>query len=165
MGQREIAALKHSVEWEHFVTEYPDVAESEADFVDHLEAALAPTFRVAEPAGQKDGEYARHVRWLEPRIREYRELLHRTNMRAVQERMHTDGLPPVAAVVITRELLGPGRHSLEDARDIVLGDPAWHRLARIHRRTGAWLDQELERLQEAAVRIAPHQAGRPGHTA
>lgn len=151
VGQREIAALKHSVEWDHFVAEYPDVTESEDDFVDRLGAALAPTFSAVEPAGQKEagqqeGEYARHVRWLEPRIQEYQELLHRTSMRAVQERMHKDGLPPIAAIVITRELLGPGRHSLEDARDAVFDDPAWHQLAGIHRRNGDWLDRELERL-------------------
>lgn len=156
MGRCGIAALKHPVEGEHFVAEYPDAAESEADFVDRLGAALAPTFRAAEPPGREDGEDVHHMRWPEPRIREHRELLHRTDMRAVQERMCADGVPPIAAVVITRELLVPGRHILQDARDTVLGGPA-----RLHRRTGARLDQEFERLQETAVRNAPTRRTAP----
>ncbi|WP_258382770.1 nucleotidyl transferase AbiEii/AbiGii toxin family protein [Streptomyces sp. NTH33] len=146
VGQPEIAGLKHTVEWDHFVAEYPDVAASETEFVDRLAAALAPTFRTAESAGQQEGEYARHVRWLEPRIREYGELLHREGMRAVQEAMHAVGLPVLTAIVITRELLGSDRHSVEDARILVFDDPAWQRLADVYRRNGGWLDRELERL-------------------
>ncbi|GAT79849.1 hypothetical protein STXM2123_549 [Streptomyces sp. F-3] len=63
MGQCGIAALRHPVEGEHFVAEYPDAAESEADFVDRLGAALAPTFRAAEPPGREDGEDVHHMRW------------------------------------------------------------------------------------------------------
>ncbi|MFK4149834.1 hypothetical protein [Streptomyces sp. NPDC004065] len=128
---------------------------------DRLVTALAPTFappgraRTADGAGQPDGtgeaagrhgEYARLARWLEPRTREYRELLHRSGMHSVQERMHATGTPPVAAIVITRELLGPAHHSLDDARGVVLADPVWDRLSGLYARTSGWLDDALKAL-------------------
>ncbi|MBW8699522.1 hypothetical protein MBT84_07960 [Streptomyces sp. MBT84] len=146
VGRREIAGLKAYVEWEHFIAEYPDVTGSVGDFVDRLVAALAPTFQSVEAVGLGEDEYARHVWWLEPRIREYRELLKRTSMRAVQEKMHAARLPLLTAVVITRELLGSDRHSVQDARSVVFDDPSWHRLVESHRVGGGWLDRELERL-------------------
>lgn len=146
MGEREIAGLKGTVEWDHFVTEYPDVTGNEADFVERLAAALAPMFRTAESPRREEGEYTRHVWWLEPRIREYRELLHRESMRTVQKSMRAACLPAITAIVITRELLGSADHSLEDARIVVFDDPAWQRLVDIYRRDRRWLDRELERL-------------------
>ncbi|GHF04683.1 hypothetical protein GCM10014715_71120 [Streptomyces spiralis] len=147
VGLREISALAATVEWNHFRTEYPDIPGSEAGFVDRLVTTLAPTFAADVPAADADGEYARHARWLEPRTREYRELLRRKSMRTVQKRMNEDGIPVVAVIVITRELLGPDRHSVEDARAVVFADPAWKRLADLYRRAGGWLDRELEGLQ------------------
>ncbi|MGW5057323.1 nucleotidyl transferase AbiEii/AbiGii toxin family protein [Streptomyces sp. NPDC004096] len=73
VGLREIAGLKGCVEWEHFIAEYPDITEGVADFVDRLVAALAPTFRSVEAVGHGEDGYARHVWWLEPRIRDCRE--------------------------------------------------------------------------------------------
>jgi hypothetical protein len=150
VGPGEIAALRTAVEWEHFVAEYPDIRGTEADFVDRLSAALAPTFRTAAPdtedGTEDEGEYDRHVRWLQPRIHGYRELLHRKSMRTVHKKMHADGLPALAAIVITRELLGPRHHTLEDARAALFDAPAWHRLADVYRRDGRWLDNELARL-------------------
>jgi hypothetical protein len=147
VGPDEIAGLRRTVEWEHFVAEYPDTTGSEADFVDRLTAALAPTFGAVESGTEEEGEYARHARWLAPRTQEYRELLHRKSMRTVQKKMHAAGLPVIAAVVITRELLGPDHHSVEDARTVVFADPAWQRLASLYERTSSWLDRELDRLQ------------------
>ncbi|MFE9313225.1 nucleotidyl transferase AbiEii/AbiGii toxin family protein [Streptomyces sp. NPDC006706] len=115
VGPGEISTLRSTVEWDHLLAEYPDIRASAADFVDRLVTALAPTFAVDEPAEGSDPEYARHARWLEPLTQEYRELLHRTNMRTVQDRMHTAGLPMDAATVITRELLRLDRPSTEDA--------------------------------------------------
>ncbi|MEU6218157.1 hypothetical protein ABZ845_11665 [Streptomyces sp. NPDC047022] len=109
-------------------------------------AALAPTFRTVESPRPEEGEYTRHVRWLEPRIREYRELLHSKSMRTVQKSMRAARLPAITAIVITRELLGSADHGLEDARIVVFDDPAWQRLADIYRRDRSWLDGELERL-------------------
>ncbi|MET8952249.1 nucleotidyl transferase AbiEii/AbiGii toxin family protein [Streptomyces sp. NPDC004393] len=147
-GSAEIAGLRGTVEWEHFAAEYPDTPGSESDFVDRLATALAPTFAAVESTGEGEGDYARHARWLEPRTREYRELLHRKSMRTVQKTMHAAGLPVVAAVVITRELLGPDRHSVEDARAVVWTDPAWERMADAYRCAGGdrFLRQELDRL-------------------
>ncbi|MFE6550606.1 nucleotidyl transferase AbiEii/AbiGii toxin family protein [Streptomyces sp. NPDC057746] len=157
VGLREIAGLKGCVEWEHFIAEYPDITEGVADFVDRLVAALAPTFRSVEAVGHGEDGYARHVWWLEPRIRDCRKLLKRTSMRAVQEKMHAAGLPLLTAIVVTRELLGADRHTLEDARSVVFDDPSWHRLAESHRRSGGWLDRELERLQKT---VTPNPAAR-----
>lgn len=122
-------------------------------FVDRLVTALAPTFAAVDPAGeaggrQAGGEYARHAHWLEPWIREYRQVLHRTSMRTVQKRMSAVGVPMAAAIVITRELLGPDRHSVDDARAVVFADPAWARLVDVYQRSSGWLDRELERLSE-----------------
>ncbi|MEU0601475.1 nucleotidyl transferase AbiEii/AbiGii toxin family protein [Streptomyces sp. NPDC006393] len=154
VGPGEISALAQSVEWNHFIVEYPDIPGTAADRVDRLVTALAPTFAGVEPAGEADGEkaggeYARHARWLEPRIRDHRQLLHRTSMRTVQKRMSAAGIPVIAAIVITRELLGPDRHSLEDARAVVFADPAWARLADVYGHRSGWLDRELERLHGA----------------
>ncbi|PJM92459.1 nucleotidyl transferase AbiEii/AbiGii toxin family protein [Streptomyces sp. CB01373] len=104
VGPAEISALRSRVEWNHFRAEYPDIRTDAAGFVDRLVTALAPTFAVDEPVRLKDAEYARHARWLETLTQEYRELLHRTSMRTVQDRMHT--LPTAAVTVITRELHG-----------------------------------------------------------
>lgn len=147
VGLREIAGLEGGVEWAHFVAEYPGVTGSEAGLVDRLATALAPTFHRVGQTGREPGEYARHVDWLEPRTLEYRELLRRKSMRTVQKAMCAAGLPVVTAVVITRELLGPERHSLEDARAVVFDAPAWQRAADAHRRDRGRLDREFERLR------------------
>ncbi|MER6982641.1 hypothetical protein ABT317_38195 [Streptomyces carpinensis] len=151
VGPGEISALEQTVEWNHFVAEYPDIPGTAADFVDRLVTALAPTFAGVEPTGEAGGkeaggEYARHAQWLEPRIREYRRLLLRKSMRTVQKKMSAAGIPMLAAIVITRELLGPDRHSVDDARAVVFADPAWARLVDVYERSSGWLDRELERL-------------------
>ncbi|MET8788067.1 nucleotidyl transferase AbiEii/AbiGii toxin family protein [Streptomyces sp. NPDC004589] len=164
VGLREIAGLKGCVEWEHFIAEYPDVTEGVADFVDRLVAALAPTFRSVEAVGHGEDGYARHVWWLEPRIRDCRELLKRTSMRAVQEKMHAAGLPLLTAIVVTRELLGADRHTLEDARSVVFDDPSWHRLAESQRRlarqrTRTAAEDGDAKSRGAVLRSAPPSRG------
>ncbi|WP_330460761.1 nucleotidyl transferase AbiEii/AbiGii toxin family protein [Streptomyces sp. NBC_00820] len=156
VGLDEIASLAQTVEWNHFIAEYPDVTGNEADFAGRLSAALAPTFRTALSDAGEDGEYARTVWWLEPRIRAYREVLHRKSLRTAQKQMHADGLPAFAAVVITRELLGSGHHSLQDARDALFDAPAWRRVADVYGRCRRWLDDELARLEDTdAARSVP----------
>jgi hypothetical protein len=144
VGPDSIASLQTTVEWNHFVNEYPDIAASETEFVNRLVAALAPTFCAVEAPGESG--YARHVRWLATRTETYRSLLERTNFQAVLKKMRSDGLPALAAIVIVRELLGSDRHSVEDARAEVFEDPAWVASADHYQRAPSWLDRDLEQL-------------------
>ncbi|MEU8775581.1 nucleotidyl transferase AbiEii/AbiGii toxin family protein [Streptomyces sp. NPDC048606] len=116
-----ISALVADVEWDHFVKEYPDVLGTEAEYVERLALALAPTF-----LGTEEGD-AREVNrwWLELWVAQYRELLGRTDMPTVQRAMVAAGTPPVVAVVLTAELLGRERNSLQDLATTILADPAW----------------------------------------
>ncbi|MHA6760228.1 nucleotidyl transferase AbiEii/AbiGii toxin family protein [Streptacidiphilus sp. PAMC 29251] len=146
VDHQRISALPADAEWKHFSKEYPDLTGTgtAADFVDRLSTALEPTFRDIGTPGESG--YARHVRWLAPRIVSYRPLLHDTSMRALQTTMRADCLPILAAIVITRELLGAHDHTIEDARVIVFADPAWARHVALYQRVSSWLDQDLDRL-------------------
>ncbi|MFF4147275.1 hypothetical protein ACFY0A_39595 [Streptomyces sp. NPDC001698] len=52
----------------------------------------------------------------------------------------------ITAIVITRELLGSDRLSVEEARIVGFNAPAWQRLADAYRCNGSRLDREFERL-------------------
>ncbi|MGV9270189.1 nucleotidyl transferase AbiEii/AbiGii toxin family protein [Kitasatospora sp. NPDC003701] len=109
------------VEWQHFAQEYPDIPGTDAEYVERLAVALAQTFHGT------DGADARELSqwWLEPWVEHYRELLGRTDMPAVQRAMAAAGTPVVVAVVLTGELLGRERNSLQDLVPAILADPAW----------------------------------------
>ncbi|MBF9072372.1 nucleotidyl transferase AbiEii/AbiGii toxin family protein [Streptacidiphilus sp. NEAU-YB345] len=128
-------------EWRHFVSEYPALPADENNLVIRLVAATAPTFTAVETPA--DTAYARHVRWLQPRIERYRLLLAAKGMGAVQERMQKDGLHLRAAIVITCDLLGRDDHGTEHARAVVLADSAWAPWVRIGERNPEWLTQQM----------------------
>jgi hypothetical protein len=132
------------VEWDHFVAEYPDTTASAADYVDRLVSALAPMFERADPP--TDSVYARYARWLAPWVRRYRDVREREGMHAVQAKLSEIGAPLVAAVVITRELLGPDQLSLDAAQTLVTADPSWARLVEAYRRFPAALEKEFSPL-------------------
>ncbi|PYC88076.1 hypothetical protein C7C46_01615 [Streptomyces tateyamensis] len=146
-GLEHVSALRESVEWDHFVTEYPEITESADHYVDRLVEALAPTF---EPVGPPaDSAYERYARWLAPWVHRYRELLEREGMHAVQAGLAEAGTPPVAAVVITLELLGRDEFSVDDAQALVTGDPAWASLIEIYRRYPDAFEEEFGQLRSA----------------
>ncbi|MGW4897686.1 nucleotidyl transferase AbiEii/AbiGii toxin family protein [Kitasatospora sp. NPDC004240] len=116
-----ITDLVNGVEWEHFAQEYPDIPGTAVEYAERLATALAHTFQDTEDADAR--ELSRW--WLEPWVAHYRELLDRTDMPAVQRAMAAAGTPAVVAVVLTGELLGRERTSLQDLAPVVLADPAW----------------------------------------
>ena len=110
-------------EWQHFRDEYPGQPDSDSEYVRRLAAALEPTFAVFE--GGPVTEYEAHVAWLEPHIEGYRRRLVDLDMNTVQEEMAEARVPPLSAIVITRELLGRDDVSTDDARRLVVNHPAW----------------------------------------
>ncbi|WP_063773553.1 nucleotidyl transferase AbiEii/AbiGii toxin family protein [Streptomyces rubellomurinus] len=116
-----ITDLADSVEWEHFAQEYPDIPGTDTEYVQRLAAALAQTFHGTEEADARElGQW-----WSQPWVAHYRELLERADMPTVQRAMAAAGTPLLVAVVLTGELLGRERNSLQDLAPVVLADPAW----------------------------------------
>lgn len=65
-------------------------------------------------------------------------------MPEVQQAMVAAGTPPWVGVVLTRELLGgPARYGLDEARAMVLADPAWSSWADFYQRSSGLVEQEL----------------------
>ena len=130
-GYFEASALRRwhistlGTEWQHFRDEYQDQPESDSEYVRRLAAALEPTFAAFE--GRPATEYDAHVAWLEPHIEGYRRRLAHRDMNTVQQEMAEARIPPLSAIVITRELLGRDDFSTDDARRLVVNHPAWAR--------------------------------------
>jgi len=108
-----LAQLKAFVEWDEFRKDYPEVGDPAAAFVERLTAALAPTF------GGLD-EYQQRAGWLRPLTEEFRTMLIAEGMTAVQQRLVDRYYRAETVVVITRQLLGPEHHTLEDAWQVAV---------------------------------------------
>ncbi|OKI20623.1 nucleotidyl transferase AbiEii/AbiGii toxin family protein [Streptomyces sp. CB03911] len=134
-----VTGLAATVEWRHFETEYPHLAGGEADQVRRLAAALAPTFREAVAAdGPGLGRW-----WLEAWVEHYRGVLAGGRMRTVQQRMAAAGIPMAAAAVITRELSGPDRCTLDEAYALVARDRGRSWAVEHYRRNPGALESDL----------------------
>ncbi|GAA3054695.1 nucleotidyl transferase AbiEii/AbiGii toxin family protein [Kitasatospora albolonga] len=120
------AALRRAVagvEWKHFVTEYPAFADREAEHGQRLLTALAPTFAGLPDLPEEDRAHLR--RWLAAWVERYREPFARDGFDALQEALARRLGHYPAAVVITRELLGPDRHGLTETEQLLRAHPAW----------------------------------------
>lgn len=118
--------------WQHFQSEYPSVDGAGEDWLLRLCAALEPTFTRAGGTGADTGEsrYQSDAEWFAPSIEEAAE---ETDDRGagLQEALADLGNPFIAAVVITRELVGRERMSLADAVRAVLSAPRrWNQAVR-----------------------------------
>lgn len=137
-----IAEVGQHVDWDDFAAEYPHIEGSPEEYSSRLTAALAPTFD--DPAVRHLDGPALRSWWLTPWVERYRELLDRTSMPEVQQAMVAAGAPPWVGVVLTRELLGdPARYGLDEARAMVLADPAWSSWADFYQRSSGLVEQEL----------------------
>ncbi len=134
-----VAALATSVEWQHFTQEYPQADGDAAEYVGRLVTALAPTFGDAQDAP----ELKRW--WLAPWVARYRALLADKGMAETQRTIAATAAASVA-IVLTREVLGPDRYSLDDARALVLGDPAWTGWADFYAKYPERLEEHLRQL-------------------
>jgi hypothetical protein len=112
-----------STEWRHFRDEYLDQPDSDDEYVQRLAAALEPTFAAFD--GRPVTEYEAHAAWLGPHVERYRRRLAGRDMDTVQEEMAAARIPPLSAIVITRELLGRDDVGTDDARRLVVNHPAW----------------------------------------
>ena len=119
-----------STEWRHFRDEHPGQADSDSEYIRRLAAALEPTFAVFD--GHPVTEYEAHTAWLGPNVEIYRRRLIERDMNAIQEEMAAARIPPLSAIVITRELLGRDDASLDDARRLVVNHPAWAQRLAFH---------------------------------
>ncbi|MDX2646946.1 nucleotidyl transferase AbiEii/AbiGii toxin family protein [Streptomyces sp. PA03-1a] len=128
--------LVPEVEWRHFAAEYPRLGGDATAYGRRLTTALAPTFDAA-PQGA-----ALRAWWMAPWLAEYRGVHDREGMAGLQKRLAAEVGPPVA-VVITRQVLGPGRCSPEDALAIMLADPAWSQWVEIYERHPKWRREHL----------------------
>ncbi|MEU4212443.1 nucleotidyl transferase AbiEii/AbiGii toxin family protein [Streptomyces sp. NPDC026206] len=102
-------------DWFEFAKDHPGLpARQETAYATRLTFALAPTFAPAEA-----GTYARLAAAFEHLTAQLREtVLTTSGMGSVGSWLVERSLPAVCAVVITRELLGRGTCSLQDAADV-----------------------------------------------
>ncbi|MCQ4082486.1 nucleotidyl transferase AbiEii/AbiGii toxin family protein [Streptomyces sp. RB6PN25] len=140
--------LDLEAEWGEFLREYPHITGSYRDYQQRLVTALAPTFAAAGVPENGRDTYALLASWLSPSTEKYRPTLTTAAgaLETVLARMAEDGIPLRGAIIITRELLGPDTHGLDDARDRILNSAAFAQHPTWARQNMSELDQYLESL-------------------
>ena len=117
-------ALAGQVDWEPFTADHPALPSDLAEVVARLRRALAPMFQGLPALGEP--EHPAYAAWLARRVRAERAAFAADpDLTALPGRLADEGFPFWAAVVITRELLGPDRCDVSAARDLLLAHPAW----------------------------------------
>ncbi|MFB7274624.1 nucleotidyl transferase AbiEii/AbiGii toxin family protein [Streptomyces sp. NPDC056244] len=145
-GRWWLEPLYAEVGWEHFTADHPWIEGSAQTYTDRLGRALEPFLTVAEPADED--MYSRWARWLRPLVEAARTASPSGSVadRAAALRHFSagglDGL--AAAVVILRELAGPGTLGPEEALTAVLAAPDGWRGFRDHPQ---WHTRALDRLR------------------
>lgn len=112
LGPTEFEAI--DVDPEEFRKDHPEIPDSVTRLLERLTAALAPTFAESAALPSADG-YTWRARLLVPHTEACRELARAGGMEAVQQWLRDQGFGSEEAVVVTREVAGTDRCTLDDA--------------------------------------------------
>ncbi|GAA1266759.1 nucleotidyl transferase AbiEii/AbiGii toxin family protein [Kitasatospora nipponensis] len=137
-----LAQLRNRTEWEHFESEYPQIEADLEECTDRLIAALAPTFAGA-PAPEERQRW-----WTAAWVTHYRARLETSDLATLLRELAGDGAALPVVIVLVRAVLGHERHTLEEARDLVLADPSWARAADRYEADPRRLARQLAELAE-----------------